>query len=65
MLESSHDSLINTSEGLFIVTTPHDSVTLLVTWHALVMKMREYNIHLELLKAIYSSLRYENGAKHL
>ena len=40
MLESSHDSVINTSdhEGLFIVTTPHNSVTLLVTWHALVMK---------------------------
>ena len=38
MLESSHDSVINTNEGLFIVTTPHNWVTLLVTWHALVMK---------------------------
>ena len=38
MLESSHDSVINTSEELFIVTTPHNSVTLLVTRHALVMK---------------------------
>ena len=37
MLESSQDSVITTNEGLFIVTTPLNSVTLLVTWHALVM----------------------------
>ena len=68
MLESSQDSVITTNEGLFIVTTPLNSVTLLVTWHALVMTNEglQYSFGVtSVLMAIHytdCSLRYENWA---
>ena len=39
IVESNHDSVIGTSEGLFIATTPHNSTTLFVILDSLVMKI--------------------------